>query len=119
MPIPKNARPPQPNRFRSFPQRWSWFDCQLLDSGILSTMTGEEAILYFALLAVSDRQGLSWWRDDTLGRRAGLNEDQFLEAGRRLVEKGLVAFRPFRPGCRHGVWQVLDLPVAGERRSEL
>lgn len=110
MPIPKNARAPSPAGVRSFPRRWSWFDCRLFESGILAAMTGEEAVLYLALLSVSDRSGLSWWRDDTLGRRAGLTEDQFHSAKSRLMEKGLVAFRPFRPGGRHGVWQVLDLP---------
>lgn len=75
-------------------------------------MTGDEAILYLALLCVSDRQGLSWWRDDTLGRRVGLGETGFQEAKRRLIDKGMVAFRPFHEGGRHGVWQVLDLPGA-------
>jgi len=119
MPIPGNARPPRPDRIRSFPRRWAWFDCRLLEAGILATMTGEEAVLYIALLTVSDRKGLSWWRDDTLGKRAGLGEDQFHFASQRLIEKGLVAFEPFRHGGRHGVWQVLDLAVAGEDRSGL
>ena len=114
MPIPENSKPPCPDRIRSFPRRWAWLDARLLDSETLATMTGEEAILYVALLCVSDRQGLSWWRDDTLGRRAGLTEDGFHDAKRRLIEKGLVAWRPFRHDGHHGVWQVLDLP---ERRS--
>lgn len=110
MPIPPNSKPPEPDRFRSFPRRWGWLDARLMESGTLATMTGDEAILYVALLCVSDRQGLSWWRDDTLGKRAGLSEAGFQEAKRRVLEKRVVAFRPFHAGGRHGVWQVLDLP---------
>lgn len=113
MPIPEHSKPPRPDRIRSFPRRWAWLDARLLDSETLSSMTGEEAILYLALLCVSDRDGLSWWRDDTLGRRAGLFEDAFHEAKRRLIEKGLVDWRPFRAGGRHGVYQVLPLATGG------
>ncbi len=112
MPIPPNSRPPEPDRIRSFPRRWGWVDVGLYDSGMIATITGEEALLYLALLCVSDRQGLSWWRDDTLGKRIGLGESGFQEAKRRLLEKRVVGFRPFHAGGRHGVWQVLDLPGA-------
>lgn len=119
MPIPENAQAPRPGAFRSFPRRWAWVDCRVLESGILAAMTGEEAVLYVALLCVSDRQGLSWWRDDTLGRRAGLTEEKFQFAKRRLLERGLVAFRPFRPGGRHGIWQILDVPATPLREEAL
>jgi hypothetical protein len=118
MPIPQNSRPPLPHAIRSLPRRWNWVDCRLLESGLLAAMTGDEAVLYLALLCVGDRQGLSWWRDDTLGRRAGLTEESFHQAKRRLIQNGLIAWKAFHPGGTHGIWQIMDVLAAFPSRPD-
>ena len=52
MPIPPNSKPPEPDRFRSFPRRWGWLDARLMESGTLVAMTGDEAILYLSAVGV-------------------------------------------------------------------
>jgi hypothetical protein len=64
----------------------------------------------------ANRDGVSYYRRERIGRELGLDDAQVHRALRRLEELDLVAYRPFRPGAADGFRQVLSLP-AGQAPS--
>jgi len=48
----------------------------------------------------------------------GLGREALDRALERLLEVGLVAHRPWRPGDPDGVWQLLPLPAPAKRGGE-
>ena len=80
-----------PDRVRRPPaEGWSWVDRRFLREHAPSL--GHDAILlYFFLAAVSDRNGLSFYRDATIAVRLRFSEAVVVEARLELVQRDLVA----------------------------
>jgi len=70
----------------------------------------EALAAYTFLCLVADREGVSYYRRERIGRELGLDDGQIQRALTRLEELDLVAYRPFRPGAADGFRQVLSLP---------
>lgn len=66
-------------------------------------MTPEEMLLYFFLVLVEDRNGVSFYGYERICALLKLPLDAFIEARDRLVSKSLIA-------VQSGRFQVLDLP---------
>jgi hypothetical protein len=90
---------------------FSWVDRRfLLD--FAEHLTGDAILLYFFLAAVSDKQGLSYYRDATVAGRLRIREPAVVAARQELIQHDLVAYR-------HPLTQVLSLPPIRVQRKGL
>jgi hypothetical protein len=93
-----------PNRVRCIERGFSFIPHRFLTEGFLVSLTQRELLLYFFLVLVSDRQGLSFYSYDAICSLLQLSVDDYLGARDGLIEKDLIAF----DGT---LFQVLDLPA--------
>jgi hypothetical protein len=107
---------PAPGRVRRIQGSFAWLDHRLLREGHLERMTLTDLAVYVFLVLVADRTGTSFYRKDVACRKLGIDWSQFEESKARLLERGLIAFRPFSPRDVDGFYQVLPLPAAGGSR---
>lgn len=95
--------PIDPQRVRKITGTFSWVDHRLLHDGFLASMTSDEMLLYFFLVLVGDRHGLSFYSYDKICSLLQLEVERLLVARDRLLAKALIAFAD-------GRYQVLQLP---------
>ena len=102
--ISKRPQPPRPDRIRSICGSFSWIDHRFLRQGFDQGLTRLEKLLYLVLVAVSNRDGVSFYSDERLEELLDIRHRHELTGARdELVARDLIAFRD-------GVYQVLDLP---------
>jgi hypothetical protein len=102
-----------PHRVRCIERGFSFIPHRFLTDGFLASLDQRELLLYFFLVLVSDRQGLSFYSYDAICSLLQLSVDDYLLARDGLIEKDLIAF----DGT---LFQVLDLPATpqgGTRRE--
>jgi hypothetical protein len=92
-----------PDRVRKIEGSFSFMPHKFLTNGFLTSLNQHELLLYFLLVLVGDRQGLSYWSQDRLCIMLRMNLDDFIAARNGLIEKSLIAFDGF-------MFQVLSLP---------
>jgi len=92
-----------PNRVRCIERGFSFIPHRFLTEGFLASLDQKELLLYFFLVLVSDRQGLSFYSYDAICSLLQLSVDDYIGAREGLIEKDLIAF----DGT---LFQVLDLP---------
>lgn len=115
--MPRPAAPEKrllcPARVRRIREGFSWVDRRFVRDGWMERLSREEVLLYLFLVAVADRQGLSYWGDVRVGGMLKLPREEVERAREGLVRQGLVAYE--RP-----LYQVLDLtpPPASSRGGE-
>ena len=90
---------------------FSWVDRRFLRE-FASRLSGDAVFLYLFLAAVSDRQGLSFYRDATLAVRLRMREEAVVAARDEVVTHDLIAFQP-------PLTQVLSLPSSRVERRGL
>jgi len=80
--------------------------------------TGTAVLTLLALAA--DEQGMSYYGRDRMARALGMTQGQIDEGLERLLAQELVVHRPWQPGRRDGVWQLLPIPkpASPARRDE-
>jgi hypothetical protein len=93
-----------PNRVRCIERGFSFIPHRFLTEGFLASLSQREILLYFFLILVSDRQGLSFYSYDTICSLLQLSAEDYIRARDALMEKDLIAF----DGT---LFQVLDLPA--------
>jgi len=93
-----------PNRIRCIERGFSFIPHRFLTEGFLSSLSQREILLYFFLVLVSDRYGLSFYSYDAICFLLQLSADDYIGARDGLIEKDLIAF----DGT---LFQVLDLPA--------
>jgi hypothetical protein len=91
------------NQIRRITGSFSWLDHRLISDGHLLAMTPEEMLLYFFLVLVGDKNGVSFYCDDTICTILKFDAADFIGARDRLVEKAFIAWD-------NGRFQVLQLP---------
>ena len=106
-----SPKPLVPNRVRKIQGSFSWIDHRLITGGFLEPLTPLEILLYFFLVAVGDRQGLSFYHDDRLGRLLKIDLAALGKARRGLIEQSLLAYDP-------PLYQVLALPPQPQTVTE-
>lgn len=99
----KSKSPICPHRIRRISGSFSWLDHRLLHHGFLRIMQPEEMLLYFFLVLVGDKNGVSYYGYDSILKLLKLTLDQYIAARNRLVDLSLIAFED-------GRYQVLELP---------
>lgn len=101
----EKAKPPRPDRVRSIQGSFSWIDHRFLREGFDHGLTRLEKLLYFVLVAVSNRNGVSFYSDDRLAEILEIRHAHELASARiELIDRELIAFEG-------GVYQVLNLPA--------
>jgi hypothetical protein len=93
----------KPDRVRRIQGGFSFIPHRFVTDGFLSSLSQKELLLYFFLVLVSDRNGLSFYAYDVICSLLELSVDDYIMARDGLIQKDLVAF----DGT---LFQVLDLP---------
>ena len=93
----------EPNRIRHIDGGFSFIPHRFMTEGFLSSLEQKEILLYFFLVLVSDRYGLSFYSYDAISSILQFTFDECHEASDGLIEKDLIAFNG-------KIYQVLDLP---------
>ena len=96
-------KPLIPDRVRKIEGGFSFIPHSFLTRRFVTSLNQHELLLYFLLVLVGDRQGLSYYSQDKLCTMLRMSLDEFLVARNSLIEKSLIAFDGF-------MFQVLSLP---------
>lgn len=101
-----------PSRIRRPPaEGWSWIDRRFVREH--ASGLGQEALLlYFFLAAVSDKEGLSYYSDTTLGGRLRMEEARVVRARHELEDRDLIAYQS-------PLYQILSLPERARPRHDV
>ncbi len=100
MPIKKLLRP---ERIRKIEGSFSWIDHRFITAGFLPDLSTLEILLYLFLVAVSDRNGLSFYHDDRISSLLKIDLVSLGKAREGLVQRSLLAYEA-------PLYQVLSLP---------
>ena len=102
--------PPRPELQRRPEGAFGWLPAGLLHDRWLAEV-GPYAIAVLALLALAaDRRGASFFSRDRMAQVLGMTRHEVDLGLQRLLDAALVDHRPWRPGGRDGVWQLLPPP---------
>jgi hypothetical protein len=109
----RNPQPIFPDRLRNIRQcTFGWVDHDFLHRGYLNRLSQEELLLYYFLITVADRNGVSFYDYERICQLLKLELDTYLRARNRLCELSLIAYQ-------NGVFQVLSLPAPALRPCEI
>jgi len=92
-----------PDRVRKIEGSFSWIDHRFVTEGFLPDLSMIEILLYLFLVAVSDRNGLSFYHDDRIVSLLKIDLPALGRARDGLVRRSLVAYDS-------PLYQVLSLP---------
>ena len=92
-----------PERLRKIEGSFSWIDHRFLTGGFLRDLSTLEILLYLFLVAVSDRNGLSFYHDDRMASLLKVDLPALGQAREGLVLRSLLAYES-------PLYQVLSLP---------
>ncbi len=90
-------------RTRKIEGSFAFIEHRFLRRGFWATLSHHELLLYFFLILVADRQGISYYSYDHICRATGLLLEEYLQARDALIDKDLLVFDGF-------LFQVLSLP---------
>ncbi|WP_319550172.1 hypothetical protein [Desulfogranum marinum] len=82
-----------PHMVRQVPDQFSWVDHRLVRERYIDHISHSAACLYLFLVTVSDAQGVSYYSDQTLQQRLGMDGSGLASARNALMEQQLIAFR--------------------------
>lgn len=101
---PLSRRPPiVAERVRTINGGFAFVPHRFLHDGFLASLGPDERSLYFLLVLAGDRNGVSFYRYDSICSTLECSLEAYIEARNGLIEKDLLAF----DGTR---FQVLSLP---------
>jgi len=106
-------KPLAPDRVRRIEGGFSFIPHAFLTREFVTELTQHELLLYFVLILVGDRRGLSWYSQEKLCLLLRMSIDDLIMARNGLIHQSLIAFDGF-------MFQVLSLPdkpVSEQRRS--
>jgi hypothetical protein len=91
------------DRVRKIDGGFSFIPHHFVTRQFFTSLNQHELLLYFLLVLVGDRQGLSYYSQDKLCIMLRMTLEEFLTARNGLINKSLIAFDGF-------MFQVLSLP---------
>jgi hypothetical protein len=91
-------------RIRRISGGFSFIPHRFLTDGFFTALDQHQLLLYFFLVLVSDRYGLSYYAYDSICTALRLSLEQYIDARNSLIKKDLIAF----DGT---IFQVLSLPA--------
>lgn len=98
-----SKQPIVPERIRRISGSFSWIDHRILTDGFLTSMSRDEIVLYFFLVLVGDKNGVSFYSYDKICQLLKIELDEYIQARNLLLKRSLIAFQ-------QGRFQVLELP---------
>jgi hypothetical protein len=101
-----------PQRVRTINGSFAYIEHRFLRHGFWASLAHHELLLYFFLVMVADRQGLSFYAYDKICSLLTISLDEYILARDSLISKDLLAF----DGT---FFQVLSLPGEAVRNTEL
>lgn len=107
----------RPDRIRRIEGSFGWIDHRFITGGFLRDLSTLEILLYLFLVAVSDRNGLSFYHDDRIASLLKIDLAALGKAREGLVRRSLLAYE-------FPLYQILSLPpkpialVSREGREE-
>ena len=100
------------HRVRSINGSFAFIEHRFLRHGFWAGLGHHELLLYFFLVLVADRQGLSFYSYDKICSLLAISVDEYILARDSLINKDLLAF----DGT---FFQILSLPPEPVRLSQL
>lgn len=100
------------DRVRTINGSFAFIEHRFLRHGFWADLCHHELLLYFFLILVGDRQGLSFYSYDKICSLLGVELDSYIMARDLLIQKDLLAF----DGT---FFQVLSLPAEPVRHNRL
>ena len=97
------TRPICPERVRKITGSFSFIEHRFLRQGFFQVLSHHELLLYFFLILVGDRKGLSYYSYDKISILLKISVDEYILARNALIQKDLIAFDG-------QFFQVLSLP---------
>lgn len=99
-----------PERRRELRPPFAWLERRFVFKGYMAPLSAQEMLLYFFLVLVADRDGLSFYSYDKICQHLKMDVDDYLQARNGLLQKDLIAFdgRQF---------QILSLPATPAPKS--
>ena len=94
-----------PERVRRLKGSFAAIEHRFLRDGFWQSLSHQELLLYFFLVLVGDRFGISFYSYDRIITLLHLHLDEYINARDALIAKDLIAFDGH-------LFQVLSLPVA-------
>ena len=91
------------DRVRRIAGSFAFIEHRFLRDGFFGALTHHELLLYFFLVLVADRNGLSYYSYDKICILSKVTLDDYIIARDGLIEKDLIAFNGY-------LFQVLSLP---------
>lgn len=101
--------PPHPDVVRKPQAPFGWLEAHLLHDHWLAKLQPDATAVLLLLALAADRRGASYYSRVRMADRLGVDTGRVDRAVDRLLQLGLVALRPWRPGQRDGVWQILPV----------
>lgn len=98
-----------PKRLRKITSSFAYIEHRFVSEEFLKRMTHHELLLYFFLIHLADRNGVSYYSYEKICSMLRLDLDQYIDARNSLNENDLIAF----DGT---LFQVLSLPSQAEDR---
>lgn len=95
-------------RIRKISGSFSWIDHRIISNGFLAAMSRNEILLYFFLILVGDKNGISFYSYDKICNLLKIEADDYIQARNLLIKRSLVAFD-------NGCFQVLELPAPAKQ----
>ncbi len=100
----RSASPICPERIRNIRQcTFGWIDHNFLHRGFLHRLAQEELLLYYFLITVADRNGVSFYDYERICQFLKMEVDDYVRARNHLCECSFIAYQ-------NGIFQVLSLP---------
>jgi hypothetical protein len=93
-----------PDRIRKIRGSFSWIEHRFVHEGFLRALSGDELLLYYFLVTVGDRNGVSYYDYEKICQLLKLEVEAYIRARDGLIARQLIAYR-------QGVFQVLPLPA--------
>jgi len=90
---------------------FGWVDHSFLHKGFLNRLSQPELLLYYFLITVADRNGVSFYDYERICQFLKLELDSYITARDRLCQRSLIAFD-------NSVFQVLSLPESSANKIE-
>jgi hypothetical protein len=100
-----------PERLRRIQGGFSFVEHRFLRDGFWQTLSHAELLLYFFLVLVGDRDGVSFYSYDRICSLLDIHLDDYLLARNSLIQKDLIAFDGH-------LFQVLSLPESPVRQAK-
>ncbi|MGE3880228.1 MAG: hypothetical protein AB7I19_14315 [Planctomycetota bacterium] len=96
---------------------FGWLEASLLHDHWLQRLQPDATAVLLLLALAADRRGASYYSRARMADRLGIDVGRVDHAVERLLALGLVELKPWRPGQRDGVWQIVPVEQNATKRA--